>query len=415
MTGRGLQRLIGLVLALLLFGVLSKSSAGPLSTPPPARAEPAIEPKGAHVCPGGDVWTYRAWTRDARLLNRKGLPVGYSPLGVNLTQYHQMLPPDHGIVGVRFNLLMGCNHSVYGIDLGLFNLARRSGGIAVGLWNDSAKFSGVMLGLRNNSDVTHGAQIGVFNSSHQLTGVGLGVFGNVSEALDGAMVGLFLNEIRGGAAEPASEAKSGAAKKPPIGTGLMLAVGINDYDRREPGSRLFAIQIAGFFNSAASSRTYGLQLAGGANFSHDLTGLQLSAIFQWAGDVRGAQISGVAGLAEKVRGLQIAPYYASAGGVIGAQLAGIMARADSVTGLQAALFTGSGEVRVAQLGLVNYSSGCVRGVQVGAINVASCVAGVQVGLFNYTERMSGLQIGLLNIITQGAVPVMPLINFSMTF
>ncbi len=58
----------------------------------------------------------------------------------------------------------------------------------------------------------------------------------------------------------------------------------------------------------------------------------------------------------------------------------------------------TGEVRGAQLGLLNVSRGSLVGLQWGGLNLAQDVRGVQLGFVNYTENLYGVQVGLVNIV-----------------
>lgn len=63
------------------------------------------------------------------------------------------------------------------------------------------------------------------------------------------------------------------------------------------------------------------------------------------------------------------------------------------------IFTHStGEVVGWQAAMINVSSGSIRGLQSGWVNIAQDVTGVQFGLINYTKRLNGVQIGFANIV-----------------
>ncbi len=48
---------------------------------------------------------------------------------------------------------------------------------------------------------------------------------------------------------------------------------------------------------------------------------------------------------------------------------------------------------------LNYAGGEMRGLQIGAVNLAGSLSGLQLGLVNYCQRAdSGLQIGVVNLI-----------------
>jgi len=61
----------------------------------------------------------------------------------------------------------------------------------------------------------------------------------------------------------------------------------------------------------------------------------------------------------------------------------------------------------------NYSTGNVKGLMTGAVNVSGYMSGLQIGIVNVTDTAYGLQLGLLNIIKKGGfLPFFPLFNFS---
>ena len=61
----------------------------------------------------------------------------------------------------------------------------------------------------------------------------------------------------------------------------------------------------------------------------------------------------------------------------------------------------------------NYSTGSVKGLMTGAVNVSGYMSGLQFGIVNVTDTAYGLQLGLLNIIKKGGfLPFFPLFNFS---
>jgi len=61
----------------------------------------------------------------------------------------------------------------------------------------------------------------------------------------------------------------------------------------------------------------------------------------------------------------------------------------------------------------NYSTGSVKGLMTGAVNLSGHMNGLQIGIVNVTDTAYGLQLGLLNIIKKGGfLPFFPLFNFS---
>ena len=61
----------------------------------------------------------------------------------------------------------------------------------------------------------------------------------------------------------------------------------------------------------------------------------------------------------------------------------------------------------------NYSTGKVKGLMTGAVNLSGHMSGLQVGIFNMTDTAYGIQLGLLNFIKKGGMlPWFPIFNFS---
>ena len=61
----------------------------------------------------------------------------------------------------------------------------------------------------------------------------------------------------------------------------------------------------------------------------------------------------------------------------------------------------------------NYSTGSVKGLMTGAVNMSGHMNGLQMGIVNVTDTAYGLQLGLLNFIKKGGfLPFFPLFNFS---
>ncbi len=61
----------------------------------------------------------------------------------------------------------------------------------------------------------------------------------------------------------------------------------------------------------------------------------------------------------------------------------------------------------------NYSTGSVKGLMTGAVNLSGHMNGLQMGIVNVTDTAYGLQLGLLNFIKKGGfLPFFPIFNFS---
>lgn len=61
----------------------------------------------------------------------------------------------------------------------------------------------------------------------------------------------------------------------------------------------------------------------------------------------------------------------------------------------------------------NYSTGRVKGLMTGAVNLSGHMSGLQFGIVNVTDTAYGIQLGLLNFIKKGGfLPFFPIFNFS---
>jgi hypothetical protein len=61
----------------------------------------------------------------------------------------------------------------------------------------------------------------------------------------------------------------------------------------------------------------------------------------------------------------------------------------------------------------NYSTGSVKGLMTGGVNLSGHMSGLQIGIVNVTDTAYGLQLGILNFIKKGGMlPFFPLFNFS---
>lgn len=133
----------------------------------------------------------------------------------------------------------------------------------------------------------------------------------------------------------------------------LLSVGlVGAWDRN-----VYAIQHSTIFN-IASDRANGLQLSGLFNIAGEVNGGQVSGLFNTAGNVNGLQVTGLFNTGKRVNG---------------AQVSGLFNIAQEIDGIQVS----------------------------GLINAAREVAGVQVGVINYAEKSDGIAIGVINIIKDG--------------
>lgn len=109
----------------------------------------------------------------------------------------QMLPETWDVVGVRLDVIYGCNHDVGFLDLGLLNeTTGKECGLQVGgLWNGvQGDTEGVQVaGLVNVSGgnaVCQGVQVACVNLAGAANGMQLGVVNDTSGAMCGLQIGL---------------------------------------------------------------------------------------------------------------------------------------------------------------------------------------------------------------------------------
>lgn len=127
-------------------------------------------------------------------------------------------------------------------------------------------------------------------------------------------------------------------------------------------------------------------------------------------DTQGAQIAGVAAVVDgRAHGWQVATGAALAlgGGEVAQTSGGFNLAAGDVRGFQLAAGANAapGNLRGAQVGGVNIG-GEVRGAQIGIVNIASGrVRGAQVGVVNIASEVDGASIGLVSIGSDSVHPV----------
>jgi hypothetical protein len=172
-----------------------------------------------------------------------------------------------------------------------------------------------------------------------------------------------------------------------------------------------ALASEGDFTGYASSLFY----SGGRN----LTGVDMTFVGNWSGDVRGGEAALAVARARKVDGVIMATGVTLASEVRGAQLAVGVNISDSVQG--AALAAGvnvsteiKGVTAAAGANMVERVEGAslaaglnvsqdVNGVQLGIVNVGGRVRGAQLGVINVAKEMNGAAIGVINIAGNGEV------------
>ena len=139
------------------------------------------------------------------------------------------------------------------------------------------------------------------------------------------------------------------------------------------GGKNYSLASYGIFG-AYDKNVRAVQLSGLMNItSGSVYGMQISGLFNIAGNINGLQDTGLFNVAGNVNGLQVAGLFNRAKDLNGGQISGLFNVAEETKGLQAA-------------GLFNYSRK-VKGVQLGVINIA--------------EESDGIALGVVNIIKDG--------------
>ena len=174
----------------------------------------------------------------------------------------------------------------------------------------------------------------------------------------------------------------------------------NPFDDYRNDSTIFAFtpimcdigSVSGVVYSLLLGRTHqvnGLQIADIGNFADRLNGLQSGGIFNIVErNANGLQSAGIFNISQDLNGLQSAGIFNIAAKVSGMQASGIFNTATNVNGVQAA-------------GIANTAQD-LTGVQAsGIVNVARKVQGVQLGLVNISEDLDGVALGLVNICKNG--------------
>jgi len=158
---------------------------------------------------------------------------------------------------------------------------------------------------------------------------------------------------------------------------------------------------------------YGLKLNLFLSSCRTLTGIDLGVAGAVTDEVNGLQFALVSSETSSLNGLQISGLVIGqnqAGTARGLQLgwgfAGGQNEAQTLTGLQMAAGLGLG---------INNSGQQINGLQLVAaiigINMADEVRGIQLAtLFNKARDLKGIQIGALNLARRSPLPILPLVN-----
>ena len=223
------------------------------------------------------------------------------PVQLSLWNPIQLFPEQSSVDGLRLNLLYGKNEDVAGLDMGLVNGASRSvAGLQIGcLWNDVGAFS--------PDDVPgeiSGIQIGGLANTAG-SACGLQMAGLLNVAQDGMMGGQFsllcnyvktdANGVQFGSANIATGRMNGGQIAVTLGASANLA---DSLDGVQFSVALVSINKAG--------RARGMQFNVGllGNHADDMSGVQISAICNSAGNMKGLQI-GAVNYCERMSGMQI--------------------------------------------------------------------------------------------------------------
>lgn len=135
-------------------------------------------------------------------------------------------------------------------------------------------------------------------------------------------------------------------------------------------SSLFSIGLLGAYDKDV----YAIQHSSIMNIaSNNMNGLQLSGLFNIAGQVNGAQVTGLFNTSGNVNGAQISGLFNTAKNVNGVQVSGLFNVGQKIDGLQFS----------------------------GLFNFAQEVSGVQIGVVNIAEKSDGIALGVINIIKDG--------------
>ncbi|PJZ62844.1 LA_2272/LA_2273 family lipoprotein [Leptospira adleri] len=380
----------------------------------------------------------------------------YSLFQLSLYSPLQFFTYETPINGVRLNLFYGKSVSIFGLDLGLFNLASEVRGVEIGAFNLIRKdFGGVQIGLFNSLvEDFYGMQIGALGHYNRksLYGFSISPIAVTKGNVYGMQIGLLLNSGQnfplpqfsfgfnianfsagqiGGIGNYASNNVKGAQ----ISTGFNYAKG-NVYG-----------QIAGIFNYAEGNVVPGqislffnralytpFQLSLFGNHAVEESDIQLAGLFNIvARDIRSApfgrgadpyaQVSLVFNLSRKTY-FQASAFnidrghnYVQIGGINFARDGHFQAGGINISvgmqGVQTGPINFADDGAGTQIGMVNISNR-FEGVSVGAWNLSHSFKGLSVGIFNFAEYLTGAQVGLINIHLRGKIPVMVGVNAGAT-
>ena len=249
---------------------------------------------------------------------------------------------------------------------------------------DSLRTTLFNLGLISNLHEQKGLGINLFYGAvHQhMYGFQLAGFLSYSNYASGVQVGGFANiikqDVSGIMLSGLMNATGGVTK------GLQIA-GITNIS----GKQFDGLSLAGIMNVSAEELN-GLQLSGILNASGKrLNGVQLSILSNVGADVVGVQSSMISNIAaERIKGLQLAGVANIAFNMYKACQVSSLTNIclDDMDGFQFALGNYAENVKGAQIGLLNLSTGKVNGWQIGIVNHSKDTVAHKIGLVNVTPK-----------------------------
>lgn len=247
---------------------------------------------------------------------------------------------------------------------------------------DSIKTTFFNLGLVSNLQEQHGAGINLISSvvRQSMKGFQLaGIMSFTGDNAEGFQVGGLANVVKHDAA------------------GFMLGGLMN-----ATGGNAGGLQIAGIVNVTGKSYD-GLAIGGIMNVSSEkMNGVQLSSVLNASGGtIKGTQLALLSNVGVNIEGLQASLISnIAAKRVQGLQLGGVVNIAvDADKAMQLASLTNIclKNMRGTQLALGNYAED-VKGAQVGLLNLSTgTVDGWQIGVINHSKDTTAHKIGLINI------------------
>ncbi|MFP4013069.1 MAG: LA_2272/LA_2273 family lipoprotein [Chitinispirillaceae bacterium] len=123
---------------------------------------------------------------------------GAAPLQVAFISPLALVPPQDDVLGFRWNILLGVNKNLTGLDMGVVNIVSNNMmGLQYGTINFAETCNGLQIGMLNKSDYSDAImQTGLINIGGGAIGLQVGLI-NVCEHIRGIQVGL-INIIRNG-------------------------------------------------------------------------------------------------------------------------------------------------------------------------------------------------------------------------